>query len=278
MPVIDLARDRNILNRAVHEAGKEVLARFGLTTHSWAKDDDSPVSEADHAANDILYEHLVVGHEKQYGFLSEESAECTHRLSAARTWIVDPIDGTRAFLNGVPHFTVCVALIEENKPILSAVYNPATDEFFEAILDGGAFLNGQPIQTSTQTEIEGCSMLAHAPMFSHPKWPEKWPPMHVEQVNSTSYRIALVASGQYDATMALLPKSDWDMAPGALIAKEAGAIITDHTGAELTYNLAKPIQRSLVCAGPKLYSQILQRVSHLPEDLTKLRATSRERI
>ena len=270
MPAVDLARDREILNRAVREAGAEVLARFGLASHHWHKDDESPVSEADHAANDILYEELIARHGGHYGFLSEESADNRHRLKARRTWIVDPIDGTRAFLNGTPHFTVCVALIEEGKAILSAVYNPATDEFFAAERGRGATLNDRPITASRRSDLEGSTLLAHKQLFALPGWPAPWPPMNVDQVTSTSYRLALVAAGKFDAMITLLPKYDWDAAPGALIAEEAGAIVSDHIGQKFSYNKIDPRQRSLVCAGPNLYSHLLGRVSHLPGDFSVL--------
>ncbi len=248
------------------------MARFGLASHNWLKEDDSPVSEADHAANDILYDYLMAEHGGGYGFLSEEAADNTARLDARRTWILDPIDGTRAFLNGVPHFTICVALIEKGEALLSAIFNPATNEFYEAEKDAGALLNGKPIKASNQSTLENCRILAHKPLFSYESWDRPWPEMQVDQVNSTSYRIALVAAGTFDATLALLPKYDWDVAPGALIAKEAGALISDHKGESFSYNHPVPLQRSLVCAGPKLYTQLLERVSHLPEDFSALTA------
>ncbi len=275
MPATDLANDRKILNAAIREAGNVVLKSFGLASHSWAKDDESPVSEADHAANDILHEYLIARHDGGYAFLSEESVDNRHRLKARRTWIVDPIDGTRAFLNGVPHFTVCGALVEDGMVLLAAVFNPVRDEFFEAERGQGALLNGIPINASRRDQLEDCTMLAHAPIFAHPAWPSPWPPMQVDQVNSTNYRIALVAAGKYDAMVALLPKHDWDVAPGALIAEEAGAIVSDHMGGKFLYNRLDPLQRSLVCAGPRLYSHVLGLISHLPRDFSSLRAASK---
>ena len=244
------------------------MALYGKPVDAWAKADSSPVSEADLAANRILKAHLVDDHDGAYGFLSEESAEDPQRLSAPRTWIVDPIDGTRAFLKGRPHFTICAALIENGVAIAAAVYNPAMDEFFEAGAGDGAMMNAAPIHASGTAGLEGCAMIGAPHMFDHPEWPEEWPAMHVAQRNSTNYRLALVGAGAFDATLALARKADWDVAPGALIAQEAGAIATDHRGGKFVYNRAEASQRSLVCAAPSLYRHVLNRVSHLPANFT----------
>ena len=270
MPVVDptIERDRQIMCRAVQMAGDAVLKRFRKEIRSWQKDDASPVCDADHEANQILYEYLVALHDPSYGYLSEESTDNKERLATKRTWIIDPIDGTRAFLRGDPHFTICVALIEDGQALASAVYNPATAEFFDAIAGGGAFLNGQKINASDRNVLKGCALLANRPMIDHKDWPQPWPDMHVEQRNSTNYRLALVAAGRFDATLAMTRKADWDVAPGALIAQEAGARVSDHTGASFRYNNAVPAQRSLVCAAPALYTGLLEQLSHLPARFT----------
>ena len=256
---------------AVRRAGAAAQKRFEAhDTKSWSKDDDTPVSDADLEANDILQEGLTAAGDG-YGWLSEESADDESRLSARRTWIVDPIDGTRAFLKGQPHFAVCVALIEDGEALVSAIFNPATDEFFEAVRGGGARVNGEPISASTACDLEGCAMLGTRRMFEHRGWPDPWPAMRVGYRNSTSYRQALVAAGGFDATIALVPKADWDVAPGALIAQEAGAKASDHLGQPFVFGRADPHQRALVCAAPGLYPRLIERLAHLPGDLRTLR-------
>ncbi|NHK26681.1 3'(2'),5'-bisphosphate nucleotidase CysQ [Parvularcula flava] len=263
-----LAADRQAMREAVREAGAAVLALFGGSIDAWTKADSSPISEADLAANRILKAHLIDRHDGGYGWLSEESTEEHGRLDAPRTWVIDPIDGTRAFLKGRPHFTICAALIEEGDAIAAAVFNPATREFFEAERGAGATLNGAPIGASGHAVVEDCAMLGAEHMFRHPGWPEDWPQMRIDQRNSTNYRMALVAKGEFDATLALARKADWDAAPGALIAEEAGAIVSDHLGEKFTYNKPDPRQRSLVCAAPALYEHVLKRLAHLPPDFT----------
>ena len=262
--------DQTRLRAAVRAAGAAALRRFeDHDARAWTKDDDSPVSEADLECDDILRERLTEASDG-YGWLSEESADDLSRLTAPRTWIVDPIDGTRAFLKGKPHFAVCVALVEAGQPVLAAIFNPATDEFFEARAGGGARLNGTPIAASGCASLSGCQMLGSRAMFEHRGWPQPWPIMSLGYRNSTSYRCALVADGRFDATLALVRKPDWDTAPGALIASEAGARVSDHLGEPFVFNQREASQRALVCAGPALYPQIIERLVHLPGDLRRI--------
>ncbi len=265
-----LADDHERMREAVRRAGRAVLARFrDDDVESWQKEDHSPVSAADLEANEILRDALIEDGDG-YGWLSEESRDDRSRLEAERVWIVDPIDGTRAFLQGQPHFTVCVALVEKGEAVAAAIYNPALDEFFEAIRGAGARRNGVKISASACGDLTECRMLGARSMFEHDGWPASWPSMAIGYRNSTSYRLALVAAGAFDAAIALVPKADWDVAPGALIAQEAGAIATDHLGEDFVYNRAQPLQRALVCAAPSLYPRILPRLAHLPGDLRTL--------
>ena len=267
-----LDADHALLCTAVQEAGEAVLRRYrGKPVRMWTKGDSSPVSEADLEANEILQGRLVSGNRQDYGWLSEESADDPTRLAADRVWIIDPIDGTRAFLEGKPEFTVCGALIEDGQAILSAVYNPVTDEFFEAAQGKGARCNGTPLTTSGQCDLPDCKILGWHGMFDRPGWPEPWPAMQIGYRNSTAYRMTLVAKGVFDAALALVRKPDWDVAPGALILSEAGASVSDHLGAPFRFNQPEPIQRGLVCAATPLYPAILSKLKHLPSDLRALK-------
>lgn len=262
-PIHDgLADDHAVLCDAVREAGALALSYFRTDVKQWDKGDDDPVSEADHAVNDLLRERLQGAH-PGYGWLSEETDDDPIRLDRDLVWVVDPIDGTRAFLKGKPHFTICVALVFKGKPVSAAVFNPATDEFFEAFVGGGARLNGDTITPSTRGEIAGCRMAAFGPMFKHPAWPEPWPEMEIVDRNSVAYRIVLVASGFVDACIALNSKNDWDLAAADLIIREAGGKITSHDGQPLIYNKALTKHHSFVAAGPVLYGALFERVGAL---------------
>lgn len=145
----------------------------------------------------------------------------------------------------------------------AVVHAPELGETYEAAAGHGARLNGAPIQVSHTAAIEGCAMLGDARMFKSPQWPEPWPSMRVEARNSIAYRMALVASGAFDAAIALSPKGDWDLAAADLIVAEAGGLATDHLGRPFLYNQPVPRQPSLVCAGPTMHVLLLQRVAHI---------------
>jgi len=254
--------DRALLNEAVREAGRIALTFYQTKLKTWMKDGDSIVTEADIAVNDHLQRALAQTR-PAYGWLSEETEDDALRLGRARVWVVDPIDGTRAFAKGKPHFTISVALVEDGRPVLAALFNPATDEFFEAEAGKGATLNGAPIRVGHRSEIAGARMAAFAPMFKHPAWTESWPEMEFVDRNSVAYRIALVASNEVDAAMALNTKNDWDIAAADLILTEAGGRFTTHDGRLFVYNREVPRHRSLIAAGPELYEALFARVRNL---------------
>ncbi|MAU61999.1 3'(2'),5'-bisphosphate nucleotidase CysQ [Parvibaculum sp.] len=257
------AADFALMKEAVREAGA-IAMRFYRTDHrQWSKThDNTPVTEADIEVNELLHARLR-GARPGYGWLSEETEDDSSRLSRPLVWVVDPIDGTRAFAKGRPHFVISVALVEAGRPVLGVLFNPATEEFFEAEKGKGAKLNGRPIHVSDCRSIEGCRMIAFAPMFKHPAWPEPWPEMEISDRNSVAYRVALVASGQADATLALNGKSDWDLAAADIILHEAGGRMTAHDGTPYFYNRASTRHPSLLAAGPALYEALFAKVGAL---------------
>src|SRR5437660_1447580 len=146
----DNANDQALLIAAVREAGAIALKAFRTKVRAWEKQGGTPVSDADIAVNQHLQRRLGEAR-PDYGWLSEETEDDQTRLEKRRVWVVDPIDGTRAFLAGTPHFCQAVALVEDGRPILAALFNPATDEFFEAAVGNGATLNGKPIRVSDRS-------------------------------------------------------------------------------------------------------------------------------
>jgi myo-inositol-1(or 4)-monophosphatase len=266
----DNAADHALLVAAVREAGVIALQHYRTDVNTWQKEGGTPVSDADIAVNQHLHRRLGDAR-PEYGWLSEETEDDTTRLTRRRVWVVDPIDGTKAFLAGTPHFCHAVALVEDGRPILAALYNPAADEFYEAVAGQGARLNGRPIRVSDRSELEGCRIAAFEPMFRHPAWREVWPPMNVIDRNSVAYRFALVASGEVDAALGLNSKNDWDLAAAELIVREAGGRVTSHDGQPLTYNTERASHRSFIAAGPAMHDVLFKRVGEL-----KLRAASED--
>jgi myo-inositol-1(or 4)-monophosphatase len=261
-PALEPEGDLALIVDAAHEAGR-LAARLrdeGLKVD--LKPGDSPVTNADLAADALLKETLRSAR-PDYGWLSEETADDLSRLSARRVFVVDPIDGTRAFVAGEPFWTVCVAVVEDGRPTAGVVVAPQLSESYAAAAGAGARLNGRPIHASAACLIEDCGMIAHPRMFQHEHWAKPWPEMRVSRRNSTAYRLCMVASGAADATVTFAPKHDWDLAAADLIATEAGAFVGDHTGRPFIYNRAVPVQPSLVCTAPGLAPLILERVRHI---------------
>jgi len=258
--------DLDLLIATVREAGKIARGFFGGSYKRWDKGQGNPVTEADLAVDQFLNEHLRAAR-PDYGWLSEETDDDPARLARRTVFIVDPIDGTVAFLKGRPHFTICAAVVHDAKPIAGVVYNPISEELFAARKGAGATMNGAPIHTSEREEIEDCRMLGDKQMLQHAAWNEPpnipWPAMEIETRGSIAYRLALVANGAFDAMLALSAKRDWDLAAADIVLTEAGGIVTAHDAGELRYNRPDAIQTSVVGAGPKLHPRLIDRVSHI---------------
>ena len=250
--IVDAAREAGELAADLRRRGLEIAYKAG----------DSPVTNADLAADALLKERLGAAR-PDYGWLSEETADDPARMAKRRLFVVDPIDGTRAFLKDRPWWAVSIAVVEDYRPLAGVVFAPQVGETYAAAAGQGATLDGKPIRAAGTCVVEDCSMVGDPRMFAHPDWPIPWPAMRVEQRNSTAYRMCLVASGAFDAALALVPKHDWDLAAADLIGVEAGCFVGDHLGRSFAYNGAVPVQRSLVCAAPALAPLILDRVRHI---------------
>jgi len=254
--------DLDLILRAAKTAGALALSAREGGLKIWSKDGGSPVTDADLAVDTLLRTGL--GAERPgYGWLSEETADDPARLDTARQFVVDPIDGTAAFMKGKPWFAISIAVVENGQPIAGVVHAPALGETYAATAHGPATLNGEPIAPSATPRLEGSAMLGDAKMFAHPAWREPWPDMRIESRNSIAYRLCLVAAGAFDAAIALSPKSEWDIAAADLICRRAGAWLSDHKGRDFAYNRPVPLVPSLVCANRALAPLILSRVGHI---------------
>jgi myo-inositol-1(or 4)-monophosphatase len=254
--------DLELIKAAALEGGRLALESRAEGLKIWSKPGGSPVTDADLAVDTLLKLRLKAAR-PNYGWLSEETVDDEARLGVRRLFVVDPIDGTAAYMKHKPWFTVCIAVVENGRPTVGVVHAPELGETYEAVLGGGARLNGAPIAPSERTALEDAAILGDARMFSDPRWPRPWPPMRVASRNSIAYRMVQVACGAFDAALALTPKNDWDLAAADLIAQEAGAFVGDHHGRPFVYNQPQPQQRSLSCAAPGLSELILQRVGHI---------------
>lgn len=255
--VPEAAADRDLLVAAAEAAGKVALSHFGADLAVSEKPDDAgPVTEADLATDRCLADALRTAR-PDYGWLSEESVDGPERLSARRTFVVDPIDGTRAFIAGEKAWGVSIAVVDEGRPIAGVVHLPARGETYAAALGGGAALDGRRIATSRRTDLKGASLLAARPQLAPEFWQGGPPPVERTFRSSLAWRLCLAASGRFDAMLTLRETWEWDIAAGCLIAAEAGAIVTDGQGATLRFNRAPPRAPGVIVAPPSLHRDLL---------------------
>ena len=226
-PVISAAEDLELLRDAAREAGAIAMRYFGKNPQVWMKGGTSPVSEADHAADAYLRQTLLAAR-PDYGWLSEETIDNPARLSARRTFVVDPIDGTRGFLEGLRSWCVSVAVVEDGRTLTGVLECPAKDETYWALPGHGAFRNGKPIavrRLGETVEIGGLKQLID-------RMPAEWlRRVHrAAHIPSLAYRLAMVANGTLDATFVKPNAHDWDIAAADLILREAGGAVLDGHG------------------------------------------------
>jgi myo-inositol-1(or 4)-monophosphatase len=231
------------------------LASFGKPVKQWTKNESSPVSETDIAVDGLLRQRLA-GETPGFGWLSEESRDDSARTGLAQVWIVDPIDGTRAFLSGRSDWAVSAALVENGRPVAAALYAPATEEFFAAVLGQGAQLNGAAIAASPGPHLDNVRIAG--PKRFLDQLAEIAPPfVAMPRVHSLALRIARVARGELDVALTSGNSHDWDLAAADLLVHEAGGTITPLSGKPLAYNQSEPVHGALLAAGRERHDVLI---------------------
>lgn len=253
-----------LLVEAARAAGEVALGYVGQDLDVEHKPGGAgPVTDADHAVNAKLYDVLRKAR-PDYGWLSEESEDTPARMQTERTFIVDPIDGTRSFIEGSGSWAHSLAVVERGRAVAAAIFLPMKQKLYSAALGHGAFLNGQPIRASRRTRLSGASIVAAKPNYDARNWRGPVPDVHRTYRPSLAYRLALVAEGRFDAMLTLRPSWEWDIAAGALILSEAGAEVTDRMGERLRFNNAHPQVNGVVAAGPALHRQLQDKLAKWP--------------
>lgn len=246
-----------VLVDAVQRAGvcARQLARDGFEVHT--KPDRSPVTTADLEVNRILQEQLSA-HFPDDGWLSEESPDDPARLNKTRVWIVDPIDGTKAYINRVPEYCISVALVEEGRPVMAAIFNPSTDELLSARRGAGLHLNGKPVQ-APEPQADSPIVMVSPWELRQGRWATLSETVRCRPMYSIAYALALVAVGRVQATITLEPQNEWDLAASVLLVEESGGRTTDGAGHPFRFNQPKPRFRG-VMAVARSADQTLQTV------------------
>jgi myo-inositol-1(or 4)-monophosphatase len=252
---LQLARD------AAAAAGALALSHFRTGGRSWHKGPGQVVTEADLAVDALLHD-LLREARPDYGWLSEERVDDRSRTRCPRVWVVDPIDGTRAFAEGVAQFAISIALVEGGEPLLGVVLNPATDERFEARRNGGAWLNGARLRVSDCADLVDAALLSSRTEMKRRDWPRLLPEATFTTIGSLAYKLALIAGGRFDGLVSLRASHDWDIAAAQLLVEEAGGLVTDAAGRAIVLNQATPRHSGLAAAGPKgLHEALLERLA-----------------
>ncbi len=238
----NLKQNLEVVKKYVYQAGQAIfqMAAEGFETAYKANED--PVTTADLKADSILREGLTEDFPGT-GWLSEETRDDYSRLDKELVWVVDPIDGTKEFVSGIPEYAVSVALVEYGLPVLAVVYNPATEELFAAANGQGAWLNGEAINAEHVLAAKPV-LLASRSEIRRGEFEPFEPFAEIRPCGSIAYKLALVAAGIADATFSLGPKNEWDIAAGVLLVNEAGGNVTNRSGAPFTFN-----QRSTLVDG-----------------------------
>jgi myo-inositol-1(or 4)-monophosphatase len=261
-PDDDFVRLRAALDAAVRDAGLLTRSMQTADLKSWTKSGSSPVSDADHAANDLIRDRLQAA-TPDYGWLSEESDDDATRLGKRLTWIVDPIDGTRAFLAGREDWCVSVALVDGDTPVLAAVYAPATDEFFSAVRGHGATRNGIAVRATGGTEFDVSRMAGPKYLVERLMRTSTDIAPH-PRIGSLALRLCRVADGSLDLAFAGGHCRDWDIAGADLIVSEAGGKLTLLAGDVIRYNRKDVTHDNLVAAGRDRHHGIVARFRNDP--------------
>lgn len=249
--------DSHRLESIVSEAGRiafDLWPGAGNTLQSWEKSPNNPVCEADLAVDAFLKRELGALLPAA-GWLSEETVDDPARLDRDLIWLVDPVDGTRDFIRGRKGWAVSVALISAGRPLIGSLCAPARGETWQAVAGQGARRNGEALSASTRQEFAG----ARVPAADLPKQDRML--VQVEQPNSIALRIAMVAADEADLVATLRWGFEWDIAAAALIAREAGAAVSDAFGRKLDYNKRDPRAFGMIACAPDIHASVVEHLA-----------------
>ncbi|QBY01828.1 3'(2'),5'-bisphosphate nucleotidase CysQ [Rhodophyticola sp. CCM32] len=253
--------DLTLLITAAEDAGRIAAKHWKSDPKVWDKPDgEGPVTAADLEVDEMLRTTLSAAR-PDYGWLSEETPDTATRLSRRRTFIVDPIDGTRAFIDGSRNFAHSLAISDQGQITAAVVYLPVKEQLFAAALGQGATLNGTPLEASAREKEHQAAILTTKVNLAPARWPGGVPPVEPHFRSSLAYRLALVGQGRFDGMITLRDSWEWDIAAGALIAAEAGAAVSTRTGAALHFNNPLPQLPGILAAAPRLHHKLLARLT-----------------
>lgn len=249
----DLLSDTIEITRA---AGAAVMGYYRSSFEVTDKKPDNPVTDADFAADTLLKEQLMA-RLPAAGWLSEETVDNAERLNKKYVWVVDPLDGTKEFVMGIPEFSISVALVEDGQPILAVILNPAASELYYGERGGGVFYNDRPAFVSARAELQGATVDASRSERKRGEFEPFEDLVHVRTMGSIAYKLARIAAGQTDATWSRGPKNEWDICAGTLLVQEAGGCCVNLDDEPYVFNRPKTLVNGIIADNGFLHGEIL---------------------
>ncbi|MBI4518329.1 MAG: 3'(2'),5'-bisphosphate nucleotidase CysQ [Deltaproteobacteria bacterium] len=247
---------------AARAAGAVIREIYAAPFDVRHKGHDNPVTEADLQANERIH-GIIHAAFPDDGWLSEETRDQPDRLAKSRVWIIDPLDGTKEFVQHIPEFCVCVALVDGGEPIVGVSYDPIHDEVFAAERGGGLTVNGIPARVSSESALDRARVLASRSEDKRGEWEAYKPHMQVALTGSVAFKLALVAAGRADATFSLTPKNEWDICAGTLLVSEGGGRMTDRACQPLRFNQPDPLRPGLIASNGRLHGPLQDLIARL---------------
>jgi len=244
------SQEMAVAERAAREAGAIVMSMFKGTFDVQEKSKNNPVTSADLEANRKIRD-IVQGKFPADGWLSEEDKDTSHRLGLSRIWVIDPIDGTKEFIEGVPQFAISIGFVVDGRPKVSVVYNPAQEQFYKAQAGQGAYLNDHPIRVTAQKDVDGALLLVSRsePQRKFQIFVDR---CEIQPVGSIAFRLAKVAGGDGDGTLTFRSIHEWDICAGVLLVEEAGGTVVDGSGKTMMFNRPELRHRGVIAANATL--------------------------
>ncbi len=246
----------------IEDFSKRAILKAGILAKKYKKEisvkyksKDQPVTNADIAIDSFL-KAFFKKETPSFGWVSEETEDNKSRFTSDYFWCLDPIDGTRSYINGKPEYTISLALINKNQPIMGYILNPETKELFFAKKNNGAFCNGKKIHVKKNQNIDSSKYGISSSEVAKLEKYNFFDKQNIIQMGSIAYKIALVAKGQIDVAISFTKKNDWDLAASDLILKEAGGIITNISGKKIVYNSNLMKIESVIASNNKLVKKL----------------------
>lgn len=262
----------DVLDRIAHglDAAQEILANYepGEVAYRFKQGDD-PITEADDAVDAALKRTLPREGE---GWLSEETRDSADRLGCSDVWVVDPLDGTREFVSGIPEWCVSIGFTRDGEAVAGGICNPVTGQTIIGARGLGVTYNGKPASASSRNVLSGARITASRSEVGRGEWDVfEGQGFEVVPCGSVAYKLALVACAECDATWTLVPKHEWDVAAGAALVLAAGGCVYALDGAPVRFNRPKPKLSGMIATGPGLAVPISE---FLQIELKKIPSTS----